>query len=81
MLSVMFVGYIVLRAAQSGARARPPAEPPQGWARWGRCSSHVLPLVLIFAVVVGAMTAGWATPTEAAALGAPAPSSPGSTAR
>ncbi len=32
----------------------------------------MLPLVLIFGVVVGAMTAGWATPTEAAALGAPA---------
>jgi tripartite ATP-independent transporter DctM subunit len=30
----------------------------------------VLPLILIFAVVVGAMAAGWATPTEAAALGA-----------
>ena len=32
----------------------------------------MLPLVLIFAVVVGAMTRGWATPTEAAALGAAA---------
>ena len=31
-----------------------------------------MPLVLIFAVVVGAMTRGWATPTEAAALGAAA---------
>ena len=31
---------------------------------------HVLPLVLIFGLVVGAMTRGWATPTEAAALGA-----------
>ena len=30
----------------------------------------MLPLVLIFGMVVGAMTAGWATPTEAAALGA-----------
>jgi tripartite ATP-independent transporter DctM subunit len=32
----------------------------------------VLPLLLIFGVVVGAMTRGWATPTEAAALGAAA---------
>ena len=39
-------------------------------ARWAPFLIHVLPLVLIFAVVVGAMTAGWATPTEAAALGA-----------
>jgi tripartite ATP-independent transporter DctM subunit len=29
-----------------------------------------MPLVLIFVVVVAAMTAGWATPTEAAAIGA-----------
>ena len=29
-----------------------------------------MPLVSIFALVVGAMTGGWATPTEAAALGA-----------
>ena len=32
----------------------------------------MLPLLLIFGVVVGAMTRGWATPTEAAALGAAA---------
>ena len=31
---------------------------------------YVLPLVSIFGVVVGAMSAGWATPTESAALGA-----------
>ena len=32
--------------------------------------TYALPLVAIFGMVVGAMTAGWATPTEAAALGA-----------
>ena len=32
----------------------------------------MFPLVLIFGIVVGAMTGGWATPTEAAALGAAA---------
>ena len=31
---------------------------------------YVLPLILIFVVVVAAMAAGWATPTEAAAIGA-----------
>ena len=41
-------------------------------ARWRPFVVHVLPLILIFAVVVGAMTRGWATPTEAAALGAAA---------
>ncbi len=47
--------------------------PAQGlWQRWRPFLIHVLPLVLIFAIVVGAMTGGFATPTEAAALGAAA---------
>ncbi len=71
-LSVLFVGYIVLRAWLDPSLA--PEERldagPSAWARWRPFFVHVLPLVLIFGVVVGAMTAGWATPTEAAALGA-----------
>ncbi|MBC7941392.1 MAG: TRAP transporter large permease subunit, partial [Chitinophagaceae bacterium] len=42
----------------------------RGWPRWRPLLVHVTPLVLIFALVVVAMTAGWATPTESAALGA-----------
>jgi tripartite ATP-independent transporter DctM subunit len=73
-LSVIFVGYIILRAHRNPALAPEPAniELPGGAARWRPFIVHVLPLVLIFAVVVGAMTRGWATPTEAAALGAAA---------
>jgi tripartite ATP-independent transporter DctM subunit len=71
-LSVLFVGYIVLRAWLNPSLA--PEEQleagPSGVARWTPFLVHVLPLVLIFGMVVGAMTAGWATPTEAAALGA-----------
>ena len=36
---------------------------PGGVHRWKPFLLHVLPLVLIFGLVVGAMTAGWATPT------------------
>jgi tripartite ATP-independent transporter DctM subunit len=72
MLSALFVGYIVVRAALSPELA--PSEPlddlATGWRRWQPFLVHVLPLILIFALVVGAMAAGWATPTEAAALGA-----------
>ena len=78
-LSAMSFGYIIARrAAESGAGARPAG----GRGAAGRSpagvpfSTHVLPLVLIFALVVGAMTGGWATPTEAAALGAAGTSSP-----
>ena len=72
MLSGMFVGYIMIRAHLNPALAPsgPEEEGPQGLARWVPFVVHVLPLLLIFAVVVGAMTRGWATPTEAAALGA-----------
>jgi tripartite ATP-independent transporter DctM subunit len=73
-MSVIFVGYIILRAWFNPALAPEPAmvDLPSGMARWRPFVVHVLPLVLIFAVVVGAMTRGWATPTEAAALGAAA---------
>ena len=70
-LSVTFVGYIVARAWFNPALApQDDEEPAAGASRWRPFLIHVLPLILIFAVVVGAMTAGWATPTEAAALGA-----------
>ena len=71
-LSVLFIGYIVFRAWLDPSLA--PEENlddgPGGITRWLPFLVHVLPLVLIFGMVVGAMTAGWATPTEAAALGA-----------
>jgi tripartite ATP-independent transporter DctM subunit len=73
-LSVLFVGYIVTRAMLDPSLApEERLEPgPAGLRRWLPLLVHVLPLVLIFGMVVGAMTAGWATPTEAAALGAAA---------
>ena len=43
-----------------------------GWARWRPLVVYVTPLVLIFVAVVVAMSAGWATPTESAAVGASA---------
>src|SRR5688500_12427841 len=72
MLSVLFVGYIVVRALidPSSAPAEPLEAAPDAWDRWRPFLIHVLPLLSIFAVVIGAMSAGWATPTEAAALGA-----------
>jgi tripartite ATP-independent transporter DctM subunit len=71
MLSIAFVGYIVVRARLNPALA--PAtviEKRTGWARYELLVLYVLPLVSIFVVVVGAMSGGIATPTESAALGA-----------
>ena len=70
-LSLMFIGWIVLRALADPSLA-PAFEHEEAplWERIKPLILYVLPLVLIFVVVVAAMTAGWATPTEAAAVGA-----------
>jgi len=70
-LSIMFVAWIVLRAVLNPGLA--PAFEHEEIALWERVRPlliYVLPLVMIFVVVVAAMSAGWATPTEAAAIGA-----------
>jgi tripartite ATP-independent transporter DctM subunit len=73
-LSAVFVAYIIVRATLDPTLAPEPAvaDAPGGLARWRPFAVYVLPLLMIFGVVVGAMTGGWATPTEAAALGAAA---------
>jgi tripartite ATP-independent transporter DctM subunit len=71
-LSVAFVAWIILRVSISPQLA--PADKGEvqyrGWARWSPFFAYVLPTLSIFGVVVGALAAGWATPTECAALGA-----------
>lgn len=69
-LSAIFVTYIVVRAKTSPSLA-PPGDTTgeTGWERYRLLVTHVLPLVSIFVVVVGGMSAGLATPTESAALG------------
>ncbi len=71
-LSVAFVLWIVMRV-----RISPHLAPPDdndihytGWERWKPFFGYVLPTLSIFGIVVGALAAGWATPTECAALGA-----------
>ncbi len=70
-LSAIFVAYIVARVKLSPELAPKTAfEEFRGWRRFQPFFQYVLPLVSIFVIVVGAMIAGWATPTECAALGA-----------
>jgi tripartite ATP-independent transporter DctM subunit len=69
-MSVVFIAYILIRATLNPKLAPADAfEPVHGWERWRPFFIYVLPLVTIFAVVIGSMAAGWATPTESAALG------------
>jgi tripartite ATP-independent transporter DctM subunit len=71
MLSIAFVAYIVVRAKLHPALAPPtPVEHRLTWDSWRVLLIYVLPLIAIFAVVVGAIAAGLATPTESAVLGA-----------
>jgi tripartite ATP-independent transporter DctM subunit len=71
-LSALYVAYIIMRAVLDPALAPDSRvdEGPHGTARWLPFVTHVVPLVLIFGLVIGAMTGGLATPTEAAAIGA-----------
>lgn len=70
-LATMFLGWILLSVRRDPSLAPSfSREEPQGWARWGPLVINVTPLVLIFVLVIAAMSAGWATPTESAAIGA-----------
>jgi tripartite ATP-independent transporter DctM subunit len=71
LLSVAFVIYIIARVKLNPALA--PASnfvEYHGWERLRPFLQYVVPLVSIFAIVVASMSAGWATPTESAAIGA-----------
>jgi tripartite ATP-independent transporter DctM subunit len=71
LLSVAFVVYIVARVKLNPALAPATAFTEyRGWERLRPFFQYVVPLVSIFAVVVASMSAGWATPTESAAIGA-----------
>jgi tripartite ATP-independent transporter DctM subunit len=71
-LSVAFVVWIVVRVRIAPHLAPVETDAPvhRGWARWQPFVLYVLPCLSIFGVVVGALVAGWATPTECAAVGA-----------
>lgn len=70
-LSVVFVGYIVLRVKITPKLAPNSAFVEyHGWEKLKPFLLYVLPLVSIFGVVVGVMVGGIATPTESAAIGA-----------
>jgi tripartite ATP-independent transporter DctM subunit len=71
LLSLAFIIYIIARVKMNPALA--PASSfveYRGWQRLRPFVQYVVPLVSIFAIVVASMSAGWATPTESAAIGA-----------
>jgi tripartite ATP-independent transporter DctM subunit len=70
-LSLAFIIYIIARVKMNPALAPMASfDAHRGWERWRPFFQYVIPLVSIFVVVVASMSAGWATPTESAAIGA-----------
>lgn len=70
LMSILFFVYVLVRCSMNPSLA--PAyeiERLEPWQRWRPFLIYVVPLFLIFVVVVGSILAGWATPTESAALG------------
>ncbi|HHU94156.1 MAG TPA: TRAP transporter large permease [Alcaligenaceae bacterium] len=71
-MAIGFLGYVIIRS-----RLRPqdaPSDPDdeihvKGWEKWKPFFRDVVPLLGIFIAVVGSMLAGWASPTESAAIG------------
>jgi len=72
LLSIAFVCWIVLSVKLNPTLAPEDDEPTvfKGWDRFSYLFKYVIPTLSIFALVVGALALGWATPTECAALGA-----------
>ena len=70
-LSAMFVVYIIVRV-KLDPKLAPPSDLAEysGWEKLRPFVQYVLPLVSIFVIMIASMSAGWATPTESAAIGA-----------
>jgi len=68
MLTGLFMVVIALAVTLRPGLAEP-APPPAPRAERMRRLKHLLPPLAIFVVVMGAIYGGWATPTEAAAIG------------
>ncbi|MFT8275941.1 TRAP transporter large permease [Kerstersia gyiorum] len=72
LMAIGFLGYVIVRS-----RLRPQDAPSSdkdgtslyGMQKWLPFVKNVLPLLGIFIAVVGSMLAGWASPTESAAIG------------
>ena len=73
LLAVAFVLWIMVRVKITPNLApehEATDEQHLGWQRWQPLVAYVLPTLSIFGIVVVALAAGWATPTECAAIGA-----------
>ncbi|SDX11985.1 TRAP transporter large permease [Litoreibacter albidus] len=66
--AVLYAGFIMLRFSANPELGRPIKG--IGWAERGKSIGGVLPIILVMLMILGGMSTGWTTPTEAGATGA-----------
>ena len=71
LMATGFLAYVILRSRKEDAEKDAVLEVGSSsqWQRWWPFFRDVVPLLGIFVAVVGCMLAGWASPTESAAIG------------
>ncbi|NJN47061.1 MAG: TRAP transporter large permease subunit [Candidatus Competibacteraceae bacterium] len=68
LLIVLFMGYVIVWSLLNKDR-QPPPEPILPWRERFNQSRRLMPVILLICAVIGSIYVGFATPTEAAALG------------
>ncbi len=68
MLMALFMGYVIVWALLNPDRV-PPADPVRGWGERFRAARNLIPIVSLIVGVIGSIYAGFASPTDAAAVG------------
>lgn len=73
LMATGFLAYVILRSRKEETEEKDEVQlevgNPSSWQRWWPFFRDVVPLLGIFVAVVGCMLAGWASPTESAAIG------------
>ncbi len=73
LMALGFLGFVIVRSClHNNSRESESVDEVREtrWERWWPFLRDVVPLLGIFVAVVGSMLAGWASPTESAAIGA-----------
>jgi tripartite ATP-independent transporter DctM subunit len=70
LLIVLYIVYLAIRAFLSPAKLPPLPKEELGEVHWGKLLGALVPPLLLIGLVLGSILMGFATPTEAAAIGA-----------
>ncbi|MBM3564712.1 MAG: TRAP transporter large permease subunit [Alphaproteobacteria bacterium] len=68
MLMALFMGYVAVWALLNPAKV-PPADPVRGWREKVKAARNLIPTISLIVGVIGSIYAGFASPTDAAAVG------------